>query len=107
MCWARATFARSTDPCIQSSVEAMRDARLGPNAFLCTPRKATDPTRPGVRLCAHFTRPDRGGKSCRMMLTPSTVCSDEEEAGLPWSCLETIERRAHDTVVSLCCVLLP
>ncbi|CAE7762618.1 unnamed protein product, partial [Symbiodinium necroappetens] len=33
---------------------------LGPNAFLCTPRKATDPTR--------------------MMLTPSTVCSDEEEA---------------------------
>ena len=65
--------------------------------------------QPGrVCVCAR-TLPDPivGGRGCRMMLTPSTVCSDEEEAGLPWSCLESIERRAHDTVVSSCCVLCP
>ncbi|CAE7366293.1 unnamed protein product [Symbiodinium sp. CCMP2592] len=43
----------------QNEEETAERAALGPDAVLCTPRKATDPTR--------------------MMLTPSTVCSDKEE----------------------------
>eukprot|EP00439_Symbiodinium_sp_Y106_P014920 s2097_g2.t1 len=43
----------------QNEEETAERAALGPNAVLCTQRKATDPTR--------------------MMLTPSTVCSDEEK----------------------------